>query len=76
MENVATETTTDEKTPASETLVVVSKVKNFIRANSSMNTSRCAIDELSQVIARTCMQAIEHAKSSGRKTVMGKDISA
>ena len=57
-----------------ETLVVVSKVKGFIRQASSMNTSQCAIDALTQHVADTCLKAIEKAKVAGRKTVMGRDF--
>jgi histone H3/H4 len=62
------------KSTETEVLVVVSKVKKYIREHSDMNTSQCAIDALTEVVTRQCLQAIENAKSSGRKTVMGKDF--
>lgn len=58
-----------------ETLVVVSKVKDFIKNQSEFNTSQCAIDALTQKVAQECQKAIDHAKSQGRKTVMGRDFS-
>ena len=58
------------------TLVVVSKVKKLIRERSSLNTSQCAIDALTQKVVNECSKAIEHAKTAGRKTVMGRDFEA
>lgn len=57
-----------------ETLVVVSKVKKFIRAQSGLNTSQCCIDSLTKKIVDLCNQAIANARNDGRKTVMGRDI--
>lgn len=57
-----------------ETLVVVSKVKQLIRDNSSFNTSQCCIDALTQRVAELCMQAVAAAEAAGRKTVMGRDV--
>lgn len=58
-----------------EVLVVISKVKAYIRAKSSMNTSDAVTEALSDLVRTTCDQAIEKAKSEGRKTVMARDIS-
>lgn len=57
-----------------EVLVVISKVKAYIRAKSSMNTSDAVTEALSDLVRATCDQAIEKAKSEGRKTVMARDI--
>ena len=57
-----------------DTLVVVSKVKTFIRENSAMNTSQCFIDAMTQKVCKEALSAIQRAKEAGRKTVMGKDI--
>lgn len=57
-----------------EVLVVISKVKAYIRAKSSMNTSDAVTEALSDLVRTTCDQAIEKAKSEGRKTVMARDI--
>lgn len=71
MENTETNTT---ESSGGEVLVVASKVKNYIRAHSGMNTSAAVMDVLSSKIRQLCEQAIEHAKSEGRKTVMDRDF--
>ncbi len=65
------ETTGGEK---GEVLVVASKVKSYIRARSSMNTSATVLDALSNKIRGLCDEAIERAKTDGRKTVMDRDF--
>lgn len=57
-----------------ETLVVVSKVKQLIREQAGFNTSQCAIDALTEKVVRECLEGIEGARNAGRKTVMGRDI--
>jgi histone H3/H4 len=57
-----------------EILVVVSKLKNYIRSVSGMNTAGNVAPALSDIIRRLCGQAIEKAKSDGRKTVMDRDF--
>jgi histone H3/H4 len=57
-----------------EVLVVVSKLKAYIREQSQMNTSADVMDILSQKLRRLCDQAIVHARSEGRKTVMARDF--
>ena len=57
-----------------DTLVVVSKVKNFIKDRSGMNVSQCCIDALTKKVVQESLKAIEEAKKVGRKTVMGRDI--
>jgi histone H3/H4 len=58
-----------------EVLVVISKVKAYIRTKSQMNTSDAVTEALSELVRATCDQAVERAKSEGRKTVMARDIS-
>lgn len=75
MEN--SETTSSVDQPSGETqdvLVIVSKLKNYIRAKSGMNTSSAVANVLSNKIRHLCDQAIESAKSDGRKTVMDRDF--
>jgi histone H3/H4 len=55
-------------------LVVISKVKAYIRSKSQMNTSDAVTEALSELVRSTCDQAIEKAKGEGRKTVMARDI--
>jgi histone H3/H4 len=57
-----------------EVLVVASKLKNYIRAKSGMNTSANVFPALSGKIRSLCDQAIENAKHDGRKTVMDRDF--
>lgn len=60
----------------SEVLIVVSKLKNYIREKSGgMNTSGNVADALSAIVRRLCDQAIDHARGDGRKTVMDRDFS-
>jgi hypothetical protein len=55
-------------------LVVVSKLKNYIRSTAGMSTSANVAPKLSDVIRRMCDQAIENARNDGRKTVMDRDF--
>ena len=57
-----------------EVLVVVSKLKNYIRAASGMNTSGNVATALSVIVKDLCNKAIESAKNDGRKTVMDRDF--
>ncbi|GAN32657.1 MAG: hypothetical protein DYG83_01840 [Candidatus Brocadia sp. AMX2] len=59
-----------------EILVVVSKLKNYIRSTSGMNTASNVAEILSDTIRRLCDQAIEKAKTDGRKTVMERDFTS
>ena len=54
--------------------VVASKLKNYIREKSGMNTSAAVIDVLSNKLRGMCDQAVERAKQDGRKTVMDRDF--
>lgn len=57
-----------------EVLVVVSKMKQYIKDKADMNTSGDVADILSAQIRRACDRAIEVARADGRKTVMAKDF--
>jgi histone H3/H4 len=57
-----------------EVLVVVSKLKNYIRDASGMNTSGAVAEVLSDIVRKLCDEAIERAKNDGRKTVMDRDF--
>lgn len=59
-----------------EVLVVVSKLKNYIKASSGMNTSGNVAPAISEIIRTLCDNAMEKAKSDGRKTVMDRDFEA
>lgn len=58
----------------SEVLVVVSKLKTYIKSAADMNTAGNVAPKLSEVIRKLCDQAIENAKNEGRKTVMDRDF--
>lgn len=58
----------------SETLVVVSKVKAFIKTHSGMNVSGTVADALTKIVEKECLKAIENAKAENRKTVMDRDF--
>jgi histone H3/H4 len=59
-----------------EVLVVASKLKNYIRARSGMNTSANVMEALSDRIRSMCDEAIEKARSDGRKTVKDRDFAS
>lgn len=57
-----------------EVLVVISKVKEYIRSKSGMNTSDAIMPVLSDRLRGLLDEAVEKAKSDGRKTVMDRDV--
>lgn len=57
-------------------LIVVSKLKAYIKARSSMSTSDTAMEVLSAHLRELCDKAIRHAGTAGRKTVMDRDFEA
>jgi hypothetical protein len=57
-----------------DVLVVVSKLKKYIRDRSGMNTSDGAISPISDHLRALCRDAIRHANEEGRKTVMDRDF--
>ena len=61
---------------AGDSLVVASKLKAYIRSKSQMNTSGSVVQVLSDKLRMMCDQAMEHAKSEGRKTVMDRDFTS
>src|SRR5262249_51781914 len=73
-ENTMEETNNTTPSDGKEVLVVASKLKNYIRSKSGMNTSGAVMDALSDRLRQLCDQAIDKAKSEGRKTVMDRDF--
>lgn len=57
-----------------EILIVASKLKEYIRLRSNMNTSASVMDILSDIVRMRCDEAIERAKREGRKTVLDRDF--
>jgi histone H3/H4 len=59
---------------SSEVLVVASKVKTYIKDKGDMKTSASVLTALSDRIRSMCDEAIENARSDGRKTVLDRDF--
>lgn len=59
---------------AEDILVVVSKLKVYVRSKAGMNTSGNVAPKISDIIRTLCDRAIENAKNDGRKTVMDRDF--
>lgn len=59
-----------------DVLVVVSKLKNYVKSKAGMNTSGNVAPTLSDIIRRLCDDAIERARQDGRKTVMDRDFTS
>lgn len=62
------------KSPDQEILVVVSKVKSYIKSQADMNVSDDIMELLSNRIRFFCDEAIKKAQSDGRKTVLERDL--
>lgn len=62
--------------PASEDdiLIVVSKMKKYIRDRSGMNTSDSVAEALSDHVRALCDDAIRAAGTDGRRTVLDRDV--
>lgn len=57
-----------------EILVVVSKLKAYVKEQSGMSTSDAVAELLSDRLRRLCDQAIRNAQRDGRRTVMERDF--
>lgn len=57
-----------------ETLIIASRLKEFVQARAEMNTSAQVIDVLSDYVRVVCERAIDNARSDGRKTLMDRDF--
>jgi hypothetical protein len=66
----------EEDELAKEVLVVVSKLKGYVRARSTMNTSDGVVDILSDHLRDLCRKAIRSAAQNSRKTVLARDFEA
>lgn len=58
-----------------ETLIIASRLKEYIQARSDMNTSAQVMDVLSDYVRIVADRAIENARADGRKTVLDRDFS-
>ena len=59
---------------AEDALVVVSKLKAYVRSAAGMNTAGNVAPKLSAIVRALCDRAIENAKADGRKTIMDRDF--
>jgi histone H3/H4 len=57
-----------------DVLIVVSKLKHYIKQHSAMNTSDTVTGVLSDHLRELCERAIANAAQDGRKTVMDRDF--
>lgn len=57
-----------------EILVIASKVKDYIRSQSGMNTSAGALEILSDKLREISDEAIKNARTDGRQTVLDRDV--
>jgi hypothetical protein len=57
-----------------DVLVVVSKLKLYVRAKSGMHCSDGVTEVLSDRLRALCDQAIDQARAMGRKTVLDRDF--
>ncbi len=57
-----------------DNLIVISKVKKFIKEQAGMSTSSNFFEKLNTDVVSSLKLSTEHAKKAGRKTVMGKDF--
>jgi len=59
---------------ANEILVISSRVKDYIRRQTGLNTSDRVLEPLSAIIRQICDDAAQQARDEGRKTVLDRDI--
>jgi hypothetical protein len=64
----------DDDIGEDDILIVVSKLKKYIRSKSGMNTSDTVMPVLSEHLRRVCDRAIQKATEEGRKTVLDRDF--
>ena len=57
-----------------DVLVVVSKLKAYVRARSGMNTSDSVMGVLSDRLRALCDEGIRRAAADGRRTLMDRDF--
>jgi len=55
-------------------LIVISKLKSYVKAKSGMNTSGDVGEELSKFVRVIVNEGINTARSEGRKTLMARDF--
>jgi len=66
--------TRNDESAVNDILIVASKLKNYVREKHGLNTSADVIEKLSDIVRTHCDQAVENAKTDGRKTLMERDF--
>lgn len=59
---------------ATEVLIVASRLKEYIHAQSGFKTSDRVLSPLSDIVRRVCDEAIKNAAREGRMTVLDRDL--
>lgn len=57
-----------------EVLIIVSRLKDYIRARSGFHTSESVLDPLSDAVRHLCDEAILKAEREGRRTILDRDV--
>lgn len=57
-----------------QNLVVVSKIKEYVKTKADLNTSDAVATKLTEQIEKLLDNAIEKAKKDKRKTVLDRDV--
>ena len=57
-----------------EILIVASKLKQYVKARSDLNTADAVMQRLSDLVRRLCDDAIVRAREEGRKTLLDRDF--
>lgn len=70
----APEASEDRGESGSDILIVVSKLKKYVRDRSGMNTSDAVVALLSDHVRDLCREAIRQAGQEGRRTVLDRDF--
>jgi hypothetical protein len=55
-------------------LIVASRLKEYVRARSGFKTSEGVLGPLSDIVRKSCDEAIKNAERAGRTTVLDRDI--
>jgi len=63
-----------ESVKPNDILIVASKLKSYIKAKAGLNTSNGVKERLSDMVRRSCDQAIDECHKAGRKTVLDRDF--
>ena len=57
-----------------DVLIVASKLKDYVRAKSGLNTAQNVIEKLSDIVRQHVDIAVANAMNDGRKTLMDRDF--